>query len=112
MNFEGFKDLIQRVAIQWYALAKKEIIEFEAVEAYLAKNPFTAEETASNSEAYERLMASRCKLYVSLRNNVLQFRVVFTFLIQCICRNLATKLIRIMTPTWSSWNRVWTSLTS
>ena len=71
MNFEGFKDLIQRVAIQWYALAKKEIIDFEGVEAYLAKNPFTAEETASNSEAYERLMDSRCKLYVSLRITVL-----------------------------------------
>ena len=77
MNFEGFKDLIQRVAIQWYALAKKEIIDFEGVEAYLAKNPFTAEETASNSEAYERLMDSRCKLYVSLWYTMLHLRPFF-----------------------------------
>ena len=53
------------------SINKKEIIDFEGVEAYLAKNPFTAEETASNSEAYERLMDSRCKLYVSLRITVL-----------------------------------------
>ena len=41
MNFEGFKDLISRVAMQWYGNAKKEILDFEAVDAYLEKNPFT-----------------------------------------------------------------------
>ena len=103
MNFEGFKDLIQRVAIQWYALAKKEIIDFEGVEAYLAKNPFTAEETASNSEAYERLMDSRCKLYVSLRITVLHYLgALFSFILRF--RNLAMKLTRIMIHTWSLWN--------
>ena len=65
MNFEGFKDLISRVAIQWYGNAKKEILDFEAVDAYLEKNPFSAEQTADNEEAYEKLMDVRCKLYVS-----------------------------------------------
>lgn len=65
MNFEGFKDLIQRVAIQWYSLARKEITDIEAVDAYLSINPFTAEQTSDNEEAYERLMDVRCKLYVS-----------------------------------------------
>ena len=65
MNFEGFKDLIQRVAIAWYAQAKKEITDMDAVNSYLAKNPFTAEQTSDNEEAYERLMDVRCKLYVS-----------------------------------------------
>ena len=102
MNFEGFKDLIQRVAIQWYALAKKEIIDFEGVEAYLAKNPFTAEETASNSEAYERLMDSRCKLYVSCATRCF-IRGLFS-IIGYVFRNLAMKLTRIMIHTWSLWN--------
>ncbi len=66
MNFEGFKDLIQRVAIQWYSMAKKEVPDMEAVDAYLAKNPFTAEQNSDNEEAYERLMDARCKLYVSV----------------------------------------------
>lgn len=65
MNFEGFKDLIQRVAIAWYSSARKEITDIEAVDAYLSKNPFTAEQTHDNEEAYERLMDCRCKLYVS-----------------------------------------------
>jgi len=63
MNFEGFKDLISRVAMQWYGNAKKEILDFEAVDAYLEKNPFTAEQTSDNEEAYEKLMDVRCKLY-------------------------------------------------
>lgn len=67
MNFEGFRDLIQRVAIQWYSAAKKEIADMDAVDAYLAINPFTAEQTSDNEEAYERLMDVRCKLYVSVR---------------------------------------------
>ena len=36
----------------------------DAVDAYLAKNPFTAEQTADNEIAYEKLMDVRCKLYV------------------------------------------------
>ena len=31
MNFEGFQDLIRRVAQEWYKAAKKEIIELEMV---------------------------------------------------------------------------------
>ena len=31
MNFEGFQDLIRRVAQEWYKSAKKEIIELEMV---------------------------------------------------------------------------------
>ena len=30
MNFEGFKILIQRVAIEWWQLARKEIIELDS----------------------------------------------------------------------------------
>ena len=65
MNFEGFKSLIQRVAIEWWALARKEIIEIDPVKRYLQDSPFNAKETPENASAYERLMDSRCKLYVS-----------------------------------------------
>ena len=65
MNFEGFKSLIQRVAIEWWALARKEIIEIDNVKKYLKNSPFSAQETPENASAYERLMDSRCKLFVS-----------------------------------------------
>lgn len=67
MNFEGFKDLIQRVGTEWYAKAKREITDIDAVDAYLAVNPFSAEQTADNEDAYEKLMDCRMKLYVSLQ---------------------------------------------
>jgi len=64
LNFEGFRDLIQRVAVQWYALAKKEFgADMAVVDAYLAKNPFTAEQSSENEAAYEKLMDIRCKLF-------------------------------------------------
>ena len=66
MNFEGFKDLIQRVAIEWWKLAKREIIEFDQVRIYLQESPFLAKQTPDNEIAYERLMDVRCKLYVSI----------------------------------------------
>ena len=31
MNFEGFQDLIRRVAVEWYKAAQKEIIEMDMV---------------------------------------------------------------------------------
>ena len=65
MNFEGFKDLIQRVGMEWYAKAKKEITDIEAVDAYLAVNPFSAQQTSDNEDAYEKLMDCRMKLFVS-----------------------------------------------
>ena len=65
MNFEGFKDLIQRVGMEWYAKAKREITDIEAVDAYLAVNPFSAQQTSDNEDAYEKLMDCRMKLYVS-----------------------------------------------
>ena len=65
MNFEGFKSLIQRVASEWWALARREIIEIDPVKRYLADSPFNAKETPENAAAYERLMDSRCKLFVS-----------------------------------------------
>ena len=65
MNFEGFKILIQRVAAEWWNLAKKEIIEIDSVKAYLQDSPFLAKQTPENEAAYERLMDIRCKLYVS-----------------------------------------------
>ena len=66
MNFEGFKILIQRVAIEWWALAKKEIIELDSVKNYLQESPFLAKQTPENESAYERLMDIRCKLFVSV----------------------------------------------
>ena len=40
MNFEGFQDLIRRVAVEWYKAAKKEIIEMEMVNSFtLDYNP-------------------------------------------------------------------------
>ena len=47
----------------------------DAVDAYLAKNPFTAEQTADNEIAYEKLMDVRCKLYV----RYVLIRYLFTF---------------------------------
>ena len=65
MNFEGFKILVQRVASDWWTLAKREIIELDSVKKYLSENPFTAKQTTENESAYERLMDIRCKLFVS-----------------------------------------------
>ena len=45
MNFEGFKDLVQRVAIEWWKLAKREIIELDMVKEYLQESPFLAKQT-------------------------------------------------------------------
>ena len=66
MNFEGFKSLIQRVAQEWWTLAQREIIEIDNVKKYLQNSPFSAQETPENASAYERLMDSRCKLFVRL----------------------------------------------
>ena len=78
LNFEGFRDLIQRVAVQWYALAKKEFgADMAVVDAYLAKNPFTAEQSTDNEAAYEKLMDIRCKLFVSFFCSILFFQKLF-----------------------------------
>ena len=37
MNFEGFKDLIQRVAGQWWQLATREIVEMDSGEIQINK---------------------------------------------------------------------------
>ena len=66
MNFEGFKDLIQRVAAQWWQLAQREIIELDSIKKYLQDSPFLAKQTPENESAYERLMDVRCKLYVRI----------------------------------------------
>ena len=65
MNFEGFQELIQRVAAEWWKLAKREVIELDLVKGYLQDSPFKAKQTPENETAYERLMDARCKLYVS-----------------------------------------------
>ena len=74
MNFEGFKSLIKRVAQEWWTLAQREIIEIDNVKKYLSNSPFSAQETPENASAYEKLMDSRCKLFVSLynQNNILK----------------------------------------
>ena len=49
----------------------------DAVDAYLAKNPFTAEQTADNEIAYEKLMDVRCKLYV--RYVLIRYLFIFEY---------------------------------
>jgi len=62
MNFEGFQDLMRRIARTWYERAKVEIIEMDYVNAYLEHSPFLAKQTPENETAYERLMDVRLKL--------------------------------------------------
>ena len=38
MNFEGFQDLIRRVAVEWYKAAQKDIIEMEMVSVAIFGN--------------------------------------------------------------------------
>jgi hypothetical protein len=42
MNFEGFQDLIRRVAVEWYKAAKKEIIEMELVITYMITSNYNS----------------------------------------------------------------------
>ena len=62
MNFEGFQDLMRRIARTWYERAKVEILEMDLVNAYLQDSPFTAKQSTENEIAYERLMDIRLKL--------------------------------------------------
>ena len=62
MNFEGFQDLMRRVARTWYERARVEILEFDLVTAYLQHSPFTSQQTPNHETAYERLMDVRLKL--------------------------------------------------
>ena len=59
MNFEGYQDLIRRVARTWWALAKKHVADLDKVETYLSESPMTAKQTPENEEAYEQLMDVR-----------------------------------------------------
>jgi len=62
MNFEGFQDLMRRIARTWYERAKIEILEMDMVNNYLSESPFLAKQTPENETAYERLMDVRLKL--------------------------------------------------
>jgi len=62
MNFEGFQDLMRRIARTWYERSKIEILEMDMVNAYLQDSPFTAKQSTENEIAYERLMDVRLKL--------------------------------------------------
>ncbi|XP_023331908.1 uncharacterized protein LOC111704027 [Eurytemora carolleeae] len=62
MNFEGFQDLMRRIARTWYERAKVEILEMDYVNEYLKVSPFIAKQTKENEIAYERLMDVRLKL--------------------------------------------------
>ena len=76
MNFEGFQDLMRRIARNWYERAKAEvkvqyfwcgkirfitnfilfqIIEMNMVNNYLKESPFVAKQTPENELAYEKL---------------------------------------------------------
>ena len=66
MNFEGFTDILHRVAREWFDRAHAEFKgDFDSISEYLQDSPFTAKQTPENEEAYERLMDIRMKLYVS-----------------------------------------------
>ena len=75
LNFEGFKNLIVRVVREWYELAKRDHkFDMDIIKAYLQESPFTAKQTPENEEAYEKLMDTRMKLYVSkLCNKSVEF---------------------------------------
>jgi len=62
MNFEGFQDLMRRIARTWYERSKMEIVEMEMVTTYLQESPFVAKQTPENETAYERLMDVRMKM--------------------------------------------------
>lgn len=62
MNFEGFQDLMRRIARTWYERSKLEIIEMDMVQDYLKESPFVAKQTPENETAYERLMDVRLKM--------------------------------------------------
>jgi len=62
MNFEGFQDLMRRIARTWYERAKAEIIEMNMVNNYLKESPFVAKQTPDNELAYEKLMDVRLKM--------------------------------------------------
>merc|ERR1711936_995811 len=62
MNFEGFQDLMRRIARTWYERAKAEIIEMNMVNNYLKESPFVAKQTPENELAYEKLMDVRLKM--------------------------------------------------
>eukprot|EP00094_Tigriopus_californicus_P001703 TCALIF_01648-PA protein Name:"Protein of unknown function" AED:0.01 eAED:0.10 QI:51/0.5/0.66/1/1/1/3/0/582 len=62
MNFEGFKDLMHRVARSWLQLAKRKVTDIDKILDYLADDPFSAKQTANNEEAYEELMDVRMQL--------------------------------------------------
>merc|ERR1711962_1156243 len=62
MNFEGFQDLMRRIARAWYERAKAEIIEMNLVNNYLKESPFVAKQTPENELAYEKLMDVRLKM--------------------------------------------------
>jgi len=62
MNFEGFQDLMRRIARTWYERAKVEIMEMDMVNEYLKESPFTAKQSPENETAYERLMDVRLKM--------------------------------------------------
>ena len=66
MNFEGFQHLLHRVAREWYEHALNDHrADFLSICQYLNDSPFTARQTPSNEAAYEMLMDTRMKLYVS-----------------------------------------------
>merc|ERR1712130_1072299 len=62
MTFEGFQDLMRRIARNWYERAKAEIIEMNIVNNYLKESPFVAKQTPDNELAYEKLMDIRLKV--------------------------------------------------
>ncbi len=71
MNFEGFADLMRRVAREWYDRAEAEHkADFRDIHDYLQHSPFTANQTDDNEAAYEKLMDVRMKLYVSFHATV------------------------------------------
>lgn len=78
MNFEGFKDLMHRVARSWLELAKRKVTDMDKILDYLADDPFTAKQTSNNEEAYEELMDVRMQLLVGnfvRHNNEISSRV-------------------------------------
>ncbi len=64
MNFECFKNLVVRIARQWFDVARADHrgSDFAGIREYLQESPFTAKASPENEAAYEHLMDARLKL--------------------------------------------------
>merc|ERR1712213_259149 len=107
MNFEGFQDLMRRIARAWYERAKAEIIEMNLVNNYLKESPFVAKQTPENELAYEKLMDVRLKMvdlsYEIDRNHDAYMRFMGTTLNSMDLKNKICKTLKTEERNLDDW---------